>query len=928
MKQIIFSLFLLLSLNAEAKKIDLKTQLIDLNSNWNHHNVDEEFSKQHLFPIGEVGLIQTHLSLVEQELRAKDCSHLTQSQLYNRKRCLDILHTYWVDGVFPQNTNHKTRTPYFIDIYGTHCAVGQLIKETGYEGVAQKIHKENNNGYLNDLAIQYNEVAAWGNKYGFDLEELAWIQPGYFSYTLPYTDFSTDTFLHIGKTCTGQDGFIKVPHPSAWNAVAPWIASITSYTSIFTNPSLPKGHYEVYVSDAIGNYRQYNLFIEDSLMIDFSIQNISCTPTLINHLNVNNVVNGISPYTYTLTGGGSNTTNIIQTSNLFTSIGVGQLNLSVVDAGGCQTTTMLSSNAPHDYFYNTLTNPNCINPNSGSIVFDSIAHYSIVPFTPPFTYSLLSNGNWNTQNSPIINNLSYGIKTIKITDAHGCEQTNTYPVKNAAVDSMFQLTITNPLVCLGSQSPLSINIAGGTPPYSTISNYYWSANEYQITITDANNCLTDTVYEQLIYPPIVPSQTIITPIVCDGDTGVVQLSATGGIGPISNIGTFPFVEGANWFTHTDSMGCSRSNDVYTGYSQPLSISASSVSPLTCYTDSTSVIINGSGGAGLITGEGSFNITSGTHTFSISDLWGCTKSVTVNVTSPPQIITSHNIITPIICNGDSGLVNITATGGIGTISNTGNYLFTNGVNSFSVTDSLGCSATHSFIANQPPLLLISASNISPLLCYDDSASISINGIGGLGQITGIGSFNVPTNSSSSFSISDSLGCIKSMNINVSSPLQISMLKNSTPDDGTNNGTAQVVVSGGVAPYNYTWSNGSTQNSIVGVATGTYTIVIKDANNCILQDTIFVQSANPASLSQISMNPISIYPNPTKGSVEINFNELINTGELVITNLLGEIIFKNNLNKVSKENVLLKGASGIYIVKVTAGDKMYSLRLMKE
>lgn len=45
-----------------------------------------------------------------------------------------------------------------------------------------------------------------------------------------------------------------------------------------------------------------------------------------------------------------------------------------------------------------------------------------------------------------------------------------------------------------------------------------------------------------------------------------------------------------------------------------------------------------------------------------------------------------------------------------------------------------------------------------------------------------------------------------------------------------GKATAVPFGGVPPYGYLWSNGGTSAQITGLAAGTYTVTITDANNC--------------------------------------------------------------------------------------------------
>ena len=46
----------------------------------------------------------------------------------------------------------------------------------------------------------------------------------------------------------------------------------------------------------------------------------------------------------------------------------------------------------------------------------------------------------------------------------------------------------------------------------------------------------------------------------------------------------------------------------------------------------------------------------------------------------------------------------------------------------------------------------------------------------------------------------------------------------------NGRVSIDVSGGQAPYSYSWSNGATSMNIAGLAAGTYTVLVTDANGC--------------------------------------------------------------------------------------------------
>ncbi len=123
-------------------------------------------------------LIYAHLILVEKYLRENQPTGLSRKSRKNRIIGLDILREYIRQQNFPKNTRHQgIITPYFIDDFGTYCAVGQMMKGTGFTELALKIRAENNNAYIENM--DYPGLLEWSNTYGFNKEELIWIQPSY-----------------------------------------------------------------------------------------------------------------------------------------------------------------------------------------------------------------------------------------------------------------------------------------------------------------------------------------------------------------------------------------------------------------------------------------------------------------------------------------------------------------------------------------------------------------------------------------------------------------------------------------------------------------------------------------------------------------------------------------------------------------------------
>jgi SprB repeat/Secretion system C-terminal sorting domain len=66
-------------------------------------------------------------------------------------------------------------------------------------------------------------------------------------------------------------------------------------------------------------------------------------------------------------------------------------------------------------------------------------------------------------------------------------------------------------------------------------------------------------------------------------------------------------------------------------------------------------------------------------------------------------------------------------------------------------------------------------------------------------------------------------------------------------GGNNGTATTNLSGGTAPFSYTWSNGARTASINNLVAGSYTITVADANSCFKTSTVTITQPAPIAIS---------------------------------------------------------------------------------
>ena len=100
-----------------------------------------------------------------------------------------------------------------------------------------------------------------------------------------------------------------------------------------------------------------------------------------------------------------------------------------------------------------------------------------------------------------------------------------------------------------------------------------------------------------------------------------------------------------------------------------------------------------------------------------------------------------------------------------------------------------------------------------------------------------------------------------------PLEVSFTKtDKLCNGGINNGTIDVTVKGGTAPYSYLWNNSSIAQDISGLSTGNYSLTVKDANNCT--SSISVDISEPAILDQFATITNVNCKNATDGAIAVD------------------------------------------------------------
>lgn len=171
-----------IGLTLSARAENLFDQLVAFNPNWQSYETRLDFGNSKDFQ-SDREYIQTHLTNVLQILRSNPTEHLTCEQFETRTELIKKLESYKNRGLFPMNYYRKERIPVFIDEHNTHCAVGYLLMETGFDHVAHRIAAKNNYAWVKE--IDDAALPSWQEFSGFTLAEIKLIQGAYEFYD-PY----------------------------------------------------------------------------------------------------------------------------------------------------------------------------------------------------------------------------------------------------------------------------------------------------------------------------------------------------------------------------------------------------------------------------------------------------------------------------------------------------------------------------------------------------------------------------------------------------------------------------------------------------------------------------------------------------------------------------------------------------------------------
>ena len=141
-------------------------------------------------------------------------------------------------------------------------------------------------------------------------------------------------------------------------------------------------------------------------------------------------------------------------------------------------------------------------------------------------------------------------------------------------------------------------------------------------------------------------------------------------------------------------------------------------------------------------------------------------------------------------------------------------------------------------------------------------------------------------------------------------------------GASDGAAKAVASGGTPPYSFLWSDGQATDVPTGFPAGEHSVTVTDYNGCTATTSINI-AEGPLPCTGIQDNPlnnISLYPNPTDGTVTLKAAGMQGQVSLRLYDALGRQVFNLMMDGSMLQQGLpldLKDATGsVFFLNISA------------
>lgn len=554
----------------------------------------------------------------------------------------------------------------------------------------------------------------------------------------------------------------------------------------------------------------------------------------------------------------------------------------------------------------------------------------------------------------VANPTSASIYTVTGTTAQNCSATRTVGVGSFSLPVM-AIAPASATTCLGNSVTFTASgastytwNASPTETASTFSNTPTATITHTVVGTTAQGCVGNATVALVANP--IPTLSIapasITLCVQSPATFTASGADTYTWNSVSQGSTANFFH-LNSTTHTvvgtNSLGCSSNATVGV---TALALPVVSIAPsLTTVCVNSTANFTASGALTYTWYNASTNsviaitpTTTGSYSVVGTDANGCSSSGSAVLLTNPLPVVSTSINTSSVCPSRS--VSLSASGastyswitlGVGATLVTTPTIST----TYTVigTTSLGCSSSTNVSVFVFALPSLSVTPASPTLCLNQTTTLTASGANSYtwSNATSGNTLEVTSLSNETFTLTgiNAQGCVNTKTV----PVVVNQLPTLTVLPGLSNvicaGESMTLTVSGTATF--TWMPGNMTTSTLEVSPTSptfYTVAGTDANNCKNQ-TVITLAVNPCTgINEVSGNSaslINVYPNPSNGSFNI---EAYSKTQVVVYNLLGAVVYENEVLEGTTKVNIQNNAKGVYYMKVSVGKQNHTYKLIVE
>ncbi len=673
--------------------------------------------------------------------------------------------------------------------------------------------------------------------------------------------FSVSVSVTNASHCGLADGSVLAVIGSG--GTPPFTYAWNNGSTSFGQSGLLAGTYTVTVTSAQGCTASASGTVSQPQTLNVSITGSSlvCGSNNDGFLTANPTY-GNPPYNYAWSNGGATQT--------ITNLAPGTYTVTVTSSQGCTGTAQKVINGIPAIVVNfNVENVKCFGTNSGKIIVTASGG------TPPLSY-LWSNG----ATSQSLFNINAGSYTLTVTDNVGCSKVQTITVTQP---QPLNITFNTSGGSCGTTGFINSVVTGGSLPYT----YSWSSGQttqnisnlppgnYSVTVTDANNCSASSNTSITAYPTMTLDVTS-TNTTCNGLTdGTATATPSGGTPPYqyqwNSNPTTPTITnlspGNYAVTVTDANGCTKSGSatVLLGTGLNVSIDANIY---VCPGEFGSATANAAGGnspytwlwSNTETTQSITGLAPATYNVTATDVAGCFGTASVTLLPGGGHAVSQTI-QHVSCNGASdGSIALNVTGGTtpftylwdnGETTATGTGLAA-GTYNVTVSDATDCEVVKTYTVTEPAVLAV----VFDLFNGNCLSQGAVSALPSGGTMPYQYAWSTGENTQSIFNLTtgtyfltltDAHGCSLVDSFDITAipvpDCEINLDQNITSING-NDGQLTAVVTGGTAPFTYSWNNGQSTPTISNLSANFYEVTISDANAC--QTICNLELYNPAKV----------------------------------------------------------------------------------